>query len=146
MNDTDINYDGSQAVDTGRLRETLAAIEAITANGSTFGDGLVLQGLVRDVRVLLARPIPNVTRKGGKIVRAVIDGKPRVPGYYKSWWVACEDDTEWVTWECYVMDDVDDAPRLAYNAGEYFYSPDQVVNKRRALRDLARRAGITDAS
>lgn len=140
MLDTDIRYDGTQAVDTARIRELLSqpVHEGITPDAA-----VELAGLVRH---LLARPIPNVTRNGGKIVRAVIDGKPREPGAYKTWWVACEDDEEWVTWECYVMDDGDNPGHLAYNGGDYFFGPDQKRNKRRALRSLASRAGVPVAT
>jgi hypothetical protein len=95
------------------------------------------------VGVLLARPITDQTVNAGKIVRHVIDGKPAEPGYLRSWWVAAEDPEtgEWVTWEACALEG-GMAGQIGYNGGDYFSSPDAASNKRRALRSLARRAGV----
>jgi hypothetical protein len=90
----------------------------------------------------MAPPVPDVTRNVSYTVRAVMPGHPAGSGLLASWWVAAEStaDNQWVTWEAYKMDG-SQAGRLAYNAGHYFGGPDQAVNKRGALADLAVRAG-----
>jgi hypothetical protein len=129
---------------TPRIRELLTLLADPHAP-MLPGERAELAGLVR---LLLARPIPDQTVNAGYIVQHVIDGYPREPGAYRSWLVACEDPAtgEWVTWECYVMDDGEHPGRLAYGAGHYFYSSDPAINKHRALRDLARRAGVPVAT
>ena len=93
-----------------------------------------------------APPAPDVTVNAGYIVRAVMPGHPAEPGLLASWWVACEDAQRgaWVTWEAYAMDG-ERAGFLAYNAGHYFtregHPEDAGANKRKALADLAVRAG-----
>lgn len=143
-----MSNDTTPAIDTTirvtpRIRELLPLLEP----GSPMLPSEAAE-LARLTRLLLARPIPDQTVNAGKIVRHVIDGYPREPGAYRSWWVACEDpDTgEWVTWECCVMDDGEHPGKLAYNAGAYFFSTDRTSNKDRALRSLARRAGIPVAT
>lgn len=93
----------------------------------------------------LAPPVPGITENAGYVIRAVLPGHPAEPGLLESWYVAAEraEDHEWVTWEAYANDVPGYEGRLAYNAGHYFGGtahPD--TNKRAALLDLARRAGI----
>ena len=95
----------------------------------------------------MAPPVPGITVNAGYVIRAVLPGHPAGNGLLESWWVAAErgkpgdEDHEWVTWEAYALDG-DQAGRLAYNAGHYFYSGAPAANKQDALLDLARRAGI----
>jgi hypothetical protein len=94
----------------------------------------------------MAPPAPDVSRNAGYTIRAVLPGHPAMAGLLESWWVAAEDAerSQWVTWEAYRMDGSQEG-RLAYNAGTYFHGPDQSDNKRRALADLAIRAGAMRA-
>jgi hypothetical protein len=88
----------------------------------------------RSTQALLARPIPEVTRNAGHTVRAVMPAGDH-------WYVAAEDDSrsQWVTWACTAWDD---DGQLVFDAGNYFFSADRDRNRQRAMRDLARRAGI----
>jgi hypothetical protein len=97
----------------------------------------------RDARTM-APPVPGVTRHNGYIMRAVINRNPKVPGYLEAWWVAGEDPVtrHWVTWNAYAGDPAGSRPgRLSYDGGHYFDGPDAQANKRRAMGDLAERAG-----
>lgn len=139
MNDTEYAPAADTTVRvTPRIRELAGRL---IASGRDSAEIRELAGLAG---VLLARPIPGETVNAGKVVRHVIDGSPASPGLLKSWHVACESTDEpgtWVTWEACALDG-SQAGRLGYNAGHYFTSTDAASNKRRALRDLARRAGV----
>jgi hypothetical protein len=140
---TDFGYAGSQVVPVARLRELVGNVTGyVLAIHASNADGDIAE-LTALVNGLLCRPVPNVTRNTGKVVRAVIDGPPRERGSLKGWWVACEDPEtgDWCTWACYAQDG-SMTGRLSYDAGHYFTSPDRAENKRRALADLAVRAGL----
>ena len=105
----------------------------------------------RDTRTM-APPVTGVTRHNGYIVRAVICCNPKVPGLLEAWWIAGEDpdNGHWVTWNAYAGDPAgSQAGRLSYDGGHYFDAPSgpsglaRADNKRRALADLAVRAGTT---
>ena len=91
----------------------------------------------------MAPPVPGVTRNAGYTVRAVIHAHDAERGLLAAWWVAGEDPERgaWVTWNAYELDG-SRAGRLSYDAGHYFTTMDPEVNKRRALADLAVRAGL----
>lgn len=99
----------------------------------------------------MAPPAPDVTQNAGYTVRAVLPGHPAERGLLQSWWVAAEraDDGEWVTWEAYALDHPGKIGTLAYNSGHYFNAVSgpsglgRAASKRRALADLAVRAGLT---
>jgi len=137
---TDTKPETQPAVTSAGIRELLG--ELTGALDGDFGDWPQGRELVRQVAALLARPIPDVTRNASYTVRAVMSGHPAEPGLLASWWVAAESDADnqWVTWEAYALDG-SQAGRLGFNAGHYFGGPDQAVNKRGALADLAVRAG-----
>ena len=142
VNDTEY----APAVDT-TVRVTPRIRELIGRMIASGRDSADIRELAELTGVLLARPIVDETVNAGYVVRHVIDGSPASPGLLKTWWVACESTDEpgsWVTWEACALDG-SQAGRLGYNAGHYFQSPTRAcrdgLNRRRALADLAKRAG-----
>lgn len=98
----------------------------------------------------MAPPVPGVTANAGYTVRAVICLHPHQNGLLESWAVACEDPERgvWATWTAYALDHPGRIGQLAYDTGHYFdmvSGPSglgRADNKRRALADLAIRAGL----
>lgn len=132
---------------TPRIRKLLAELAGVLNAGDNLNvweDGVA--ELITLTREMLARPIPGETVNVGYVIRHVIDGHPAEPGLLRSWWVAGErEDGAWVTWEAAALDG-SMSGSIGYNAGDYFGNDDPAVNRRRALRSLAERAGVPVAT
>lgn len=96
----------------------------------------------------MAPPVPGVTRNAGYTVRAVIHAHDAERGLLANWSVAGENPETgaWVTWNAYMQDGTR-AGKLSYDGGHYFNAVSgpsglaRADNRRRALADLAIRAG-----
>jgi hypothetical protein len=96
----------------------------------------------------MAPPVPGVSQNSGYTVRAVIHMHDAERGLLANWSVAGENPETgaWVTWNAYMQDGTR-AGKLSYDGGHYFNAVSgpsglaRADNRRRALADLAIRAG-----